>query len=97
MLDDDGNTSFCHEISTLNAVEHPRDQRSLCFGARLLDVTSVTDVGEEEHTSPELAGKREGGNERSAESWDTPPTVTSVWHKTQWMVRLITAIGKAVD
>jgi hypothetical protein len=28
---------------------------------------------------------------------ETPPGVTSLWHKTQWMVPFITAIRKAVD
>ena len=31
VLDNDGNMSFCHDVSTLEAVEGPQSEISLCF------------------------------------------------------------------
>jgi hypothetical protein len=50
-LDDDGNTSFCHGISTLRAVKLPESECDYALRGLQPGVTAVTDVGEDAHTS----------------------------------------------
>jgi hypothetical protein len=53
-LHDNGNTSFCHGISTVGAAEQPpKSGRNYCFEVTQVDVTVITDVSEAAHRLPE--------------------------------------------
>src|ERR1700686_4353991 len=56
VLDHDGNTSFCHENSTLKVLERSTNLSSLCFGIEELPVMDITFVCEPAHTGCRSAG-----------------------------------------
>jgi len=58
-LDDNGNTSFWHGISTLGGRTFPEILRDYAWRRRGLDVTGITDMREDAHTTKGHGSKAE--------------------------------------